>query len=251
MAQMTLIISHNWTNTMDSIKDRIRRSLAQRGVSATVKLCVEDIRWRVSPSLRRAEAARREADEAFDRDYGVQTGGVYRPKETEVVGDNWALGVNYQAVNPSEFDEALKKLTIPHNEFTFVDLGSGKGRAILLACRFPFRRVIGVEYSRQLNQIACENIRLFPLNARKCRQIETVETDAAEFVFPNEPLLVFMYHPFAEPVMARVVDNLSRSLRANPRPAIVVYVLPQFVNLWNDTGLFRQIQANPAVFVSP
>lgn len=233
---------------MDSLTDRIRRSLAQRGMVGTVKMCAESLRWRVVPSLRRAEMARRAADEAFDRDYGVDTGGIFRSKEDEVVGKNWALGGNYQAVDPPAFLEVLNDVPIPHAEFTFIDFGSGKGRAVLLASTFPFRKAIGVEYCAELNRIARANVLRFPISARRCADVEVVDADAAEYALPDAPLLLFLYHPFAEPVMAKVVNNVADSIRKSPRRIVVVYLLPHFDHLWEATGIFKRTQSTPAIF---
>ena len=233
---------------MDSLTDRIKRSLAQRGVVGTAKMCAEGVRWAIVPSLRRAELQRRATDEAFDRKYGVDTGGILRAKAYEVVGNNWALGGNYQAVDPTLCLETIKSVHIPHPEFKYIDFGSGKGRAVLLAATFPFKKVIGVEYCRQLNRIARENVLRFPVTAGGCADIEVVDADAAEYVVPDTPLLLFFNHPFAEPVMARVVENVAESIRQHPRRVIVVYLFPYFGHLWETTGVVKRKQATPAIF---
>jgi SAM-dependent methyltransferase len=217
-------------------------------VVGTAKLCAEELKWRLSPTLRRAEAQRRAADEAFDQAYGVETGGVFRAKADEVVGGNWALGGNYQAVAPSIFSEALEAVRIPHDEFTFIDFGSGKGRALILASHFPFKKVVGVEYCPALNAVARENASRIPPDKQRCGAIEVVDADAAEYRLPEEPLVLFLYHPFAEPVMRRVVGNVADSLRARPRRIIVIYLLPHHDYLWEETGRFKRLQISPAIF---
>src|SRR5512140_1628938 len=130
---------------MDSVMDRIRRSVAQRGYWGTLQLCMVTLAWAIFPRFRSTEIRRRQTDVEFDRKYGVETGGVYRPKAEDVIGANWAYGGNYQAIEPSSFLEVIGALRIPFEEFTFIDFGSGKGRSLLLASLFPFKRVIGVE----------------------------------------------------------------------------------------------------------
>src|SRR5438552_13937135 len=48
----------------------------------------------------------------------------------------------YQPTEPSLFHEMLKALKIDFREFTFIDLGSGKGRVLLMAANYPFRRIV-------------------------------------------------------------------------------------------------------------
>lgn len=233
---------------MDSITDRIRRSIAQRGLWGTVRLCAVELGWRIVPTLRRAEAMRKAADSAFDAHYGVDTGGVFRPKPEEVVGANWALGGNYQAVDPVAFDEALNLVSLPHETFTFIDLGSGKGRTLLLAARFPFRKVIGVEYCTHLNHLARQNVQRFSAPARRCGQIQVVEADAAEYEFPSGPLVLFLNNPFSEPVMAKVVNHVAGSFRHAPRRMVVIYFWPRLAHLWEQSGFLRRLQRHPAIF---
>jgi SAM-dependent methyltransferase len=208
------------------------------------------MRWLVTPSLRRAEAVREAVDVAFDRQYGVETGGIVRSRPEDVVGDNWALGGSYQAVDPAVFMQALNAVTIPHEQFTFIDFGSGKGRALLLASLLPFRRIVGVEYSKRLNQVARENVRRFPAVSRRCQLIEVVDADAAEYVIPDDPLVLFLYHPFAEPVMTKVVKNVADSYRRNPRRILVIYMIPYLAHLWEGTGFLKPIHSAPAIFDS-
>lgn len=211
-------------------------------------MCAEGLRWLVLPKLRRAEAQRQAADNAFDRQYGVETGGVFRSRQEDVVGENWALGGNYQAVDPEVFLDALKAVSVPHPGFTFIDFGSGKGRALLLASGFPFRRIIGVEYCKTLNVIARENVKRFPAGMRRCDNIEIVDADATEYPLPNEPLLLFLYHPFAEPVMAKVARKAAESYRKNPRRIVLVYLYPYHAHLWEATRCFKRIKSTPAIF---
>ena len=233
---------------MDSLADRIKRSIAQRGAWGTVKMCAVIVGWTILPTFRKAEEKRKAVDDAFDREYGVDTGGVFRPKCEDVVGENWSLGGNYQAIDPLAFRDALGAVSIPHEEFTFIDFGSGKGRTLLIASGFPFKRVIGVEYCKQLNDVAQQNILRFPASARRCDQVESIEADATQFPIPDEPLVVFLNNPFAEPVMSKVVKNVVDSFRRCPRRIVVIYFWPNLARLWEETGLFRKIQSAPAIF---
>ena len=119
-------------------------------------------------------------------------------------------------------------LEIDFRQFTFIDIGSGKGRALLLAAEFPFRRVIGIELLAELNAVAEENIRKFSGEKRACGEMQAVCGDAPEFIFPTEPLVIFLFNPLPEAGLKKVVENLEASLRENPRPVYVIYASPVF-----------------------
>ncbi|HWQ92655.1 MAG TPA: class I SAM-dependent methyltransferase [Clostridia bacterium] len=193
---------------------------------------------------------RRKADLEFDQQYGVDTAGVFRPRSDQVVGRNWALGGNYQAVHPAAFLEAMQTVNVAHKDFVFIDLGAGKGRTLLMAAAFPFKRIIGVEYCDELSQVARLNASRLPAWAKKCDTIEVVTADAAEYVFPDDPLVIFMNHPFAEPVMAKVVENVRDSLDRKSRHIIVAYLFPYFGSLWETTVFTKRSGTNLAVFDS-
>jgi predicted RNA methylase len=112
--------------------------------------------------------------------------------------------------------------------FTFVDLGSGKGRALLLASRFPFRKIVGVELASELSAVAAANIKLFAAPWQRCREIEAICTDAATFDYPAGPMVLYLNNPFLPPVLKRCLKNLVRNLEVEPREVYVVYVHPLF-----------------------
>jgi SAM-dependent methyltransferase len=132
----------------------------------------------------------------------------------------------YQPTEPALFHEMLASLPIEFEHFTFVDLGSGKGRTLLLASDYPFRKILGVEIVPALHQIAQENLAKYKSESQQCAALEAMCCDAADFPFPDEPLVVYLFNPVAEAGLRRVVLNLEASLRAQPRPVFVLYHNP-------------------------
>ncbi len=99
-------------------------------------------------------------------------------------------------------------------------MGSGKGRALLLAKQAGFGRVIGVEFAEELHTVAASNAQAA---AKHGLPIETYLGDAGAFEFPDEPLVVHFFNPFHDPVMVRVIENLTDSYKRHPRPVVVLY----------------------------
>ncbi|MGA8538462.1 MAG: class I SAM-dependent methyltransferase [Terriglobales bacterium] len=137
----------------------------------------------------------------------------------------------YQPTDPALFHEMMASLAIlseqfAFNAFTFVDLGSGKGRTLLMASQYPFRRIMGVELLLALHQIAQENLARYKSESQKCFNLEAVRGDATDFSFPSEPLVLYLFNPLPEPGLRRVVTNLDQSLSAYPRDVYVLYHNP-------------------------
>ena len=131
--------------------------------------------------------------------------------------------------------------------FTFVDLGSGKGRVLLMAAPYGFKKIIGVEFIPEWHRVAQENIRKYAeISAQENQpataiEIESFCMDALDFHFPDGPLVVYLFNPFPEPVLAAVLDRLRQSLLQNPRPAFLAYRYPEFDSLLQKCGWLRKI----------
>jgi SAM-dependent methyltransferase len=123
------------------------------------------------------------------------------------------------------FKRLLAHLHAPAGS-TFVDLGCGKGKVLLLASRSRFSRVVGVEFSATLCNIARRNVQRYSHRVSTTPQIDIVCCDAAQYVFRPDENVFFMFHPFGATVMERVIDNLQRSLSETPRPVWIIYTLP-------------------------
>lgn len=99
-----------------------------------------------------------------------------------------------------------------------VDLGSGKGGAMVTLALFPFKQVDSVELSSDLALIARQNFR--KLKLPRCRVF--VE-DAARFTDLDGYSYVFMFNPFPENVLREVLRNLEASLVRKPRSMRLLY----------------------------
>jgi SAM-dependent methyltransferase len=137
----------------------------------------------------------------------------------------------YQPTEPSLFREMMASLRIDVDRFTFVDLGSGMGRTLLMASDYPFRKIVGVEILPELDQIARENLAVYASESQRCFALEASCGDATDFVFPADPLVLYLFNPLPEPGLRRVMTNLDQSLRAHPRAVHVLYHNPLLEHL--------------------
>ena len=177
-----------------------------------------------------------EVDRRFDAQFAVETGGVTHLSALHISGNNRRFGVDHIASDPDEMEHALDSLPGDLKGLTFVDLGSGKGRAVLLASRRPFRRIVGVEFAQELHEAARANVARFPRSGQRCERIELVCADAADYELPHEDLVIFMYNPFRLEVMRRIAARTRESLRARPRRMYVLYTNPFYIEAWTALG---------------
>jgi SAM-dependent methyltransferase len=137
----------------------------------------------------------------------------------------------YFATEPWLFEEMMQALPIDFQDFTFIDIGSGKGRALLMAAPYGFKKIIGVELMPEWHRVAEENIRRFRAKGALAASIESRCMDARDFEFPAGPLVVYLFNPFPEPVFAAVLERLRQSVVKNPRPVFVAYRYVEFEGL--------------------
>jgi predicted RNA methylase len=95
---------------------------------------------------------------------------------------------------------------------------------VLLAARRPFTTVIGVEVSPALVEIARENLAAARDPLRVARDLRLVRADASTYRFPPGDLVVYLYNPFAAPVLDAVLINLRAS--DERREVVLLYHTP-------------------------
>lgn len=163
-------------------------------------------------AFRRTTSGRR-SGQRFDAEHGVVTEALLFLGELdpEAIGAALEDATHYEPTPAAEFTALLGALPAAVNGWTFVDVGAGMGRVLMLASLRPFRQVIGVEVSGALCETARDNLvrwrRAEPRLA--CKDIRIVCADAAQFRFPSGDLLVYLYNPFGERTIGRVVETLA------------------------------------------
>ena len=162
----------------------------------------------------------------FDLRHNVRTQAPATLESLTIRGPNAAHGVFYFSSHPKYLSETFRGLAIDYRRYTLIDIGSGKGRVLLVASEFPFREAIGVEFSRELHEIASRNISQYRSSTQKCRNVHSIHADAVDFSFPDSPMVIYMFNPFRPPVLEPVLANLRRSVEEHPRPVLIVYGAP-------------------------
>jgi hypothetical protein len=170
----------------------------------------------------------------FDRRYGIQTSGRVDLSEFGLAHEE---RVYYIASNWHIVRRTLGRYEIGPDD-VFIDLGSGMGRVVVEASRFPFKRVVGVELASELHSIAEENVRRMRRH-RRCAEIELVNSDILDYTFPDDLTFVYMNNPFRGAIFSSAIDNLIRSLDRNPRTLHLIYSNPFEEPYLLGTGRFQ------------
>ncbi len=208
---------------LHNIPARFRKALKQRGLLGTLDL----ISWKTGgflgawllPSSYRA----RRLDREFDTRFGVKTRAIVQLEDLNIESENRQYGGYYEQTKPVDFHKLISRLKINHEDFVFVDLGSGMGRALLLASEFPFKKIVGVEFAEELHTQAEENIRSYSSHTQHCYNFELLHLDAAEYRIPAEKTIFYLYNSFQREVMAKVLTNIRRSIEELPREVFFIY----------------------------
>ena len=177
-------------------------------------------------------------DADYDWDYRVDTTSATVGWRARLLG---VLHSGYQPTEPALFHEMIRALPILHPDFTFIDLGSGKGRALLMASDYAFRRIIGVELLPELERVARENLGRYQSDTQKCFTLASICGDARDFVFPPEPSVLYLFNALPEPVLVAVMGNLERSLQQRPRALYVIYHHPVLERVFLRSPAWKRI----------
>lgn len=153
----------------------------------------------------------------------------------------FAGGFLYTPVPPERFEQALRRSGIDFSRWVFIDLGCGRGRALVLASRFSFPQLMGVEISSRLAEDARETVARF---AERPERVTVITGDARFFPFPEEtPLFIFLYNPFGAPVLDHVLGRLAQRDGTRSRPVYILYFTPELSDRLLAAG-FEQLDAD-------
>lgn len=172
-------------------------------------------------------------DLVLDLRLGGRTRGVLRNEDLlrarSIGGDsNW-----YEPVQPRKFRRILTAVDLDPRYSTFLDLGAGRGRAMLLAAQAGFGTVVGVELDPALAAEADRNVARWMARRgpRSAVQLSVLHQDAVETAVPDGPVLVFLYNSFGPKSLRAVLERLTDSYVSAPRPMWLCYLNAQHASV--------------------
>lgn len=149
-------------------------------------------------------------------------GGFFDPATVQAPTSSHPFANFYQPVRERPFRALFKNLKIPTNG-RFVDIGSGKGKALLLAADIGFNQILGIDLYDELNKVALKNIEKYQSLKPSLQKIEVLSIDAAEYQFLPNDTCIFLNDPFSNEIMEKVVTRVLDSYTQHPRPMHFIY----------------------------
>lgn len=178
-------------------------------------------------------------DLLFDWRHGTDTVRRVHMRELAFESENKVHSSCYGATKAGPFRKLLARLALP-TDCTFVDIGCGKGRVLMLAAQWGFRRVVGIEFSPELCRIARSNLQIFTSKVGLKADVSVVEADAARYPYAADEQVYYLFNPFNGILLAEVLKGIQRSLEAAPRKVWLIYMTPRYHDVVAASGVFAR-----------
>jgi SAM-dependent methyltransferase len=206
---------------------KLQWSVAQRGIAGSLRFAFKRLRGRTS-----AETKAKPQLHPFDERYGVDTSGLIGGGDLHSGHRNDVFNTAYYGMAPSRFRWAMERWLAddshaPIGTYSFVDIGCGKGRAVIIASEFAFQQAIGVELHASLAKIAETNIAIWKAAGRSICPTQIVCQDATEFLFPEGACLLYLFNPFAAPVLKRLIERIEENFSQRTGVLDLIYFNPE------------------------
>lgn len=138
----------------------------------------------------------------------------------------------YATASNIYLNPVFRRFKITGND-KIVDIGSGKGYALLKFRKYPFSKIAGIELSKELYDISKKNLEKLEIN-----NIELYNMDASKFDHYDAFNYYYFYNPFLDCVMQEVIDKIKESLIKKPRKVVIIYRNPMCHDVIINSGIF-------------
>jgi SAM-dependent methyltransferase len=196
---------------------RLIKSLRQKGLWITIKrsfVLIEDF--------------------YYDIKYETNTFSHAKFNNLTIESDNKERGVSYQPARVAPLKKLFRNIrSIIPADSVFVDFGCGKGRVLLIASQFGFKEVRGVEFARELCKTAENNCAVYKAKRRVRVKFQIIELDVVNYSINTDENVFFMFNPFDEVILKKVVNNITESLRIQRRKIFIIYCNPIHGNFFD------------------
>ncbi len=157
----------------------------------------------------------------------------------KISGEHLQDAVDYEPTPLLVVRWIMELLPTNLQNWTFIDIGAGRGRVVVMAARFPFHRVVGIEIAAELRRDAQHYIKSLPRELLRADDVEIIDVDAATFEPPTGPCIYYMYNPFNDRVLRKFLQNLVKSCTEQASTALIAYYHPKY---WQVLAEFPEIR---------
>lgn len=188
----------------------------------------------------------------FDEKYNIDTShpielaadnsGEYRPgyipNENKFPGSSGFQNTPLEIID--HFTDFLKKYP-EIEDYTFIDIGSGKGKVIFYNCIIdaPYKKYIGIEIDNEFNDIAINNLKTININITK--DIKFIESDICDYVIPDSPCIYYFYYPFNKSIFDIFINKNIEKMKQT-KSLVVILFEPEydFGRFTNDEPIYNK-----------
>jgi len=170
-------------------------------------------------------------DSLFDMRMGTDTTARIPQAELEVIApEHQAEAKPYVMTRARALRRAFEYSGAPLDR-SLIDIGSGKGKVVMTAALFGFKRVVGIEFAPELVELARRNLAKVRSHLPADTDVQVVCADATRYDYGADDCVFFLYNPFGADVMTAFCQQLARSLKAHPRKLWIIYTDPAFIEV--------------------
>ena len=203
-------------------------SLRQRGPLYTLRVIAERLGGRRREPL---------PPHPFDVEHGTNTSGLIGSRDLRSGHAHDVHSTAYFGTPPSRLRHAIARWqvetgTADLGKYTFFDVGCGKGRALLVASVMGFGQVAGVELNAALADTARANLDLWRRTHPDAAPASILTGNATTAPLPPGSLLLYLYNPFAAPVLRELLRRIVENSVAREAPLYVLYLYPEHAKVF-------------------
>ncbi len=165
-----------------------------------------------------------------EKKYQIATSQPAELKDLTIHQKDTRQASRYEAVNYYILEKLLEKMTSFAEPRNFVDLGCGKGRAMVVAAHYGFNNIKGIDFAEEVCAAAARHME--PMQQRLGITYSVVCADVLEYSIEPEDSVFFMFNPFTGETIARFLDKLEDSLLHHPRDIYFLYASPRFIEIF-------------------
>ena len=174
----------------------------------------------------------------FDKRYDVRTRGC--KKYEDIVAGDLADGREYEPSNIYSIKKALKLIPEQSKRGAFVDFGCGMGKTLIMASLYGFKKVVGVEYSKELCGVCRENIARFTSRYGSDTEFIVCNEDATSYTIPEEATVFFFFNPFGSDTARKVLNNIySHAHRVKPKYVFIIFMTLKYPEVFNNHDIIK------------